>query len=364
MRSPPRVAVTLEQCWHRVPGGTATATLRAVSALVARGHIDLVGVAARHRRPPPAAFAPSIAVKQLPLPRAALYESWHRVRWPDVERATGPVDLTHATTSAIPASSSPLVVTIHDLAFVDHPEWFKPRGLRLFRRGLELTLREADLVLCPSSATIDDCRRAGFGADRLRLVPWGVDASAVAEEDVARVRRAYGLGDGKYVLSVGTLEPRKNVTALLTAFVSLDRPDLALALVGPDGWHQDQPAETEGVRRLGFVPDADLAALYAGAAVFCYPSLMEGFGLPVLEAMAQGTPVVTSDRSSTAEVAGDAALTVDPTSPAAIAAALTKVIDDDGLAAELADAGRARALTFTWDRCAALHEECYAEVAR
>jgi glycosyltransferase involved in cell wall biosynthesis len=338
--------------------------LRSVATLAERGNVELVGVAARHRRPPPSELVPAIPVRHLPLPRLALYESWHRLRRPRVERATGPVDVSHATTLAIAASRSPLVVTVHDLAFVDHPEWFKPLGMHLFRRGLELARREARLVLCPSTATIDDCLRAGFEEQRLRLVPWGVDRWDIPSAEVERTCRAYGLAGRRYVLSVGTLEPRKNLSTLLRAFGALGRDDVVLAVVGPDGWNNTELPTPPGLRRLGYVPEQDLRALYTGAAAFCYPSLMEGFGLPVLEAMAQGTPVVTSDRSATAEVAAGAALAVDPTSPSAIAEALRKVVDDTDLAAELSTAGLARAAELTWERSAALHEEAYAEVAR
>src|SRR3954467_11988312 len=115
-----RVAVTLEQCWHAVPGGTAWSTLELVRALDCREDVELVGVAARHRRPPPTQWTPPIAVRQLPLPRDVLYETWHAplVRWPRVERATGPVDVVHATAVAFPAARAPVVVTIHDLAFL------------------------------------------------------------------------------------------------------------------------------------------------------------------------------------------------------------------------------------------------------
>jgi glycosyltransferase involved in cell wall biosynthesis len=324
--------------------------------------VSLVGVAAKHRHAPDPAFRPAIDVRQLPLPRSVLYESWHRFRWPAVERATGPVDVTHATTSAIPATDAPLVATVHDLAFLEHPEWFTPRGLRLFRVGLRLARTRARLVLCPSGTTADACRRAGFDERVLRIVPWGVDLGVAGSEEVERVRRAYRL-EGPYILSVGTHEPRKNIAALERAFSELGRDDLTLALVGPEGWHQEErPSSGDGVRRLGFVPSDDLQGLYRGAAAFCYPSLLEGFGLPVLEAMAQGTPVVTSALGATAELAGSAALTVEP-SPGPIAVALRRLLDDPGLAAELREAGPERARDYAWSRCAELHEAAYVEAA-
>jgi glycosyltransferase involved in cell wall biosynthesis len=218
-----------------------------------------------------------------------------------VQVATGPVDLIHATTLAIPPKSAPLVVTIHDLAFLESPEHFTDRGNRFFNRGLELALRDADVVVCPSEATAADCRTNGFVAERIRVVPWGVATEAATDEDIARVRAHFEL-DGPFVLWTGTVEPRKNLPGLVEAFLSMDT-DMRLVLAGPDGWNEDLAGlvrrAPSRITPLGFVDRSDLDALYAAAEVFCYPSLAEGFGLPVLEAMAQGTPVVTSRGTST-----------------------------------------------------------------
>lgn len=354
----PRVAVTLEQCWHAVPGGTATSAIAATAALDHRDDVALVGVSARHGGLPPAPFAPPIATEALRLPRLALYESWHMLRRPPVEAATGPVDAIWVTGGAVPPRSAPMVVTVHDLAFVHRPEHFTAKGRRFFRQATECARRDADLVLCPSQATADDCADHGFAADRLRVVPWGVDQRRAGPDEVAAVTGRHGL-DRPYVLSVGTAEPRKNLAAVFGAFSRLRRDDVDLVVVGPDGWGEDLRAlagavPRERVRLLGFVPADDLPGLYGGAAAFCYPSLLEGFGLPVLEAMAQGAPVVTSAGTSTAEVAGDAARLVEPTDHDAVAAALAELLDDPGAARRLGDAARARAETFTWDRTAAL----------
>lgn len=360
----PRVAVTLEQCWHRVPGGTAVATLEQVRAVAERCDVDLVGVSARHRRPAPEPFRPPIEVAALPLPRRALYEAWHRLGRPPVELATGPVEVIHATAVAVPPRTAPLVVTIHDLAFLADATQATAHGNRFFRRGFELARRRADLVLCPSQATMAECVAAGFDAAKLRLVPWGVHRRPVAAADAARVRRAHRL-DRPYVLFTGTVEPRKNLAALVEGFATIERRDVELVLVGPAGWNEDLAARLaplgDRARPLGFVPTTDLDALYAGASAFCYPSLREGFGLPVLEAMAQGAPVVTSAGTATEEVAGDAGLLVDPHDPATITAALDLVLGDPGLAADLADRGRQRAAGFTWTRTAERTVAAYAE---
>lgn len=364
-----RVAVTVEQSWHRVPGGTATSALRTLEALRARGGIELIGVAARHREPAPAELAPPIPVRHLPLPRPALYEAWHALRWPAVERATGPVDVVHGTAVAVPPTDAPLVMTIHDLAFLADPTQPTKHGLRFFRRGTELARRYARLVLVPSEATAEECRAAGFDPGRLRLVPWGVDATRADEAAVADALGRHGIA-GPYVLFVGTFEPRKNLGRLLEGARALAGRGVELVLVGPDGWNEDVgpkvvALEDAGVpvRRLGFLAPGDLAPLYAGARAFCFPSLREGFGMPVLEAMAQATPVVTSAGTATEEAAGGAALLVDPLDADAIGAALVRVLDDEVLAADLAERGRAHATSMTWARTAELTAAAYAEAA-
>lgn len=344
-----RVAVTLEQLWHRVPGGTARATLDAVAAVAARGDVEQIGVSARHPGPPPGEWEPAIEVRALPLPRLLLYDAWQRLRHPVVERATGPVDLVHATAHVASASRAPWVATVHDLHFLHEPGHFTRRGVSVFTRFLELTRAEAAMVLCPSDATRADCEAAGIDPGRLRVVPWATASTSASEEEIARVRAAYGL-DRPFVFFSGTVEPRKNLGRLLEAFERLGPVDADLVLSGPEGWREDLP-ETRA-RRLGFVPRADLDALYAAADVVCYPSLREGFGLPVLEAMVQGAAVVTSATTSTAEVAGDAAVLVDPLDVDDIAGALDRLLRDPTERARLGTVARERAAGFTWVRTA------------
>ncbi len=356
-----RVAITLEQCWHRVPGGTAVAALESVAALGAHDDLELVGVAARHRALPPEPWRPSIPVRSLPLPRVAMYEAWHRLRRPVVEQATGEVDVVHATSPAIAASRAPLMVTVHDLAYLRHPDHATRQSF--FTRSLELTRRHADLVMCPSQASADDCSANGIAEDRLRVVPWGVGGPVATPAEVTGVRYRYGLPD-RYVLWVGTEEPRKNLRRLVRAFERLAPRSVALVLVGPEGWGEpvDDLRSRVELHRLGFVPDDDLRSLYAGAAVFCYPSLSEGFGLPVLEAMYQGAPVVTSTDTATAEVAGRTGLLVDPESIDQIADALGGLLEDEPAAKALGRTGQERAATYTWERTAALIADLYREL--
>ena len=361
-----RVAVTLEQCWHSVPGGTARAAIEQVRSIDERGDVELIGVSARHRHDPPEPWVPPVPVSRLNVPRLLMYEGWHHLGWPHIEDATGPVDLIHATGVAVPPRTVPLVVTLHDLAVLHDPSTFTRRGVSFMRRAIDLTRERADLVLCSSQATLDDCVANGFDPGRLRLVPLGVGNEAVSAADVARVRAHYDLPD-RYVVFVGTREPRKNLAGLLAAYERLDRSDeVGLVLVGPTGWgeHGADRDDVVGVTSLGFVPPDDLGALYAGAAVSCYPSLLEGFGLPVLEAMAQGTPVVTSSGTATEElVAEGGGVAVDPRSADAIASAIAGLLDDAAGAAAMGEQGRRIAGTYTWERTARLTVDAYREAA-
>lgn len=368
MATSSRVAITLEQCWHDVPGGTATSALQSIRALQVHTSLDLVGVSARHRHEPAPAFRPTIPVRALPLPRPLLYEAWHRLRRPAVERATGPVDVIHVTGMAMPPKSAPMVVTVHDLAFLHDPGHFTSRGVRFFHRSIELARRDADVVVCPSQATLDDCAAHGFAADRLRLVPWGLDAEPASDDEVSAVRAAFAL-ERPYIFWNGTIEPRKNLRTLLDAFGRLSSSegvDVDLVISGPEGWN-DELAALEAragarVRRIGFVSADQLRALHAGAVAFCFPSLREGFGLPVLEAMRQGTPVVTSRGTATAEVLGpdgEAGYLVDPLDAAAIAAALLRIVEDPDRARSLGDAARRRSAQFSWAETASLLEQAY-----
>jgi glycosyltransferase involved in cell wall biosynthesis len=236
----------------------------------------------------------------LPIGGPLLVESWLRLGWPKVESVVDNADIVHSTTIIPPATSLPLVVTIHDLAFLRHPDFFTARGNKVFRRSLDIMLNKADMVLCSSQATLEDCVTAGFNSDRLRHVPLGVRAQTITDEDRSRVRATYDLPE-QFVLFVGTLEPRKNLTRLIAALGSLrDAPPLVV--VGMAGWGDEAPSTAHDVRFTGFVPAHDLPALYEACTVFAFPSILEGYGLPVIEAMAHGAAVVTSRGTSTEDL--------------------------------------------------------------
>ena len=294
----------------------------------------------------------------LPIARPWLYETWNRFEWPRVDALIGPVDVCHSTIAIPAASAPPHVVTVHDVAFVHTPDRFTKHGVRVMRAGLD-RCRTADLVMCPTMATAHDLAEQGFDPQRIRVVPWGVERTRVTDSAVSSVRLRLDLPE-RFVLFVGTIEPRKNLPRLADAVASLDDP-LPLVVAGADGWGDVEVTDAADVRFLGFVSHGDLPALYAAAEVFAYPSLKEGFGMPILEAMAAGTPVVTSRGGATEEAAGGAAMLVDPNDPASIAGGLVAAMADRTRLVEL---GRERTADATWDRTADLTVDAYREVAR
>ena len=252
---PLRVGYTVEQCWHPVPGGTAVAALRVARELEGRGDVELSYVAGRHPHPPQPEFRPTGSVAALPLARPLLYEAWNRLNWPKVESVTGLVDVVHATGLVPAATNGPLVVTVHDLAFLHQPEHFSRQGVRTMTKSIEVIRRRADLVICSSEATRGDAVEAGLDPDRLRVVLLGVDPVEVMSSSVERLRRNYELPE-RFVLFVGTVEPRKNLARLARAMEGRPEP---LVIAGADGWGEGQPTG-DGIHFLGFVPGRDLPA--------------------------------------------------------------------------------------------------------
>ena len=273
------------------------------------------------------------------------------------------MDVVHATGGVVPPPGrAALVVTVHDLAFLHRPEHFSRHGVAFMTRGFDLARTGADVILVPSQVTADDCVAHGVDADRLVVVPWGVTPVSVTEADRARVRAAHGLPDS-FVLWVGSAEPRKNLHSLVEAVRRVDG-DVPLVLAGPEGWgiDLDEIVAPTHVRHIGEVLAADLPVLFDLATVFALPSLLEGFGMPVLEAMAQGTAVVTSAGTSTEEIVGDDGVVVDPADIDALSAAIGGLLADDVRRAQVAAAGRRRAAAMTWDRTAELTEAAYERV--
>ncbi len=311
---------------------------------------------------PPTDLPSAAEARYLPWPQRLLWTLWAAPR--DLRRR--PVDVYHAVTGfEVPPAPGPrYVATVHDLVPLRFPRLVPWRHRWAVRCLLPGALRRAARVIAVSAATRAELlARYPLPPDKVRVVPEAAPPGfgPPPAEAVAALRARYGLTD-PYVLFVGLLEPKKNLPALLEAVARLRRRGgwgtATLVLAGARGWGPGDLRETverrglgEAVRILGPVPDTDLPALYAGATVFVFPSLWEGFGLPVLEAMAVGTPVVAARRGALPEVAGDAAVLVEP-EPDPLGDALGTVLADRRLRERLREAGLARARAFSWERTA------------
>jgi glycosyltransferase involved in cell wall biosynthesis len=284
-------------------------------------------------------------------------------------------DVYHSPNYIVPvALRCPIVVTVHDMLFLDR-RLQRLRSHLYLRTLTAIAVRKADRVICVSQHTLDDFRdRFPDVAPRARLVTEGVNHRFQPSDPdtVERFRAAHNLPE-RYMLFVGTFEPRKNLTRLIAAYERAvylsDAPD-HLVLCGGRGWKNadvfariDDSRLRERIHVLGYVPDADLPAAYTGCSLFVYPSLAEGFGLPPVEAMACGAPVVTSDAASLPEAVGDAALLFDPLDIGSIADRLAQVVSDEPLRRTLVAAGFVRAAELSWDMAAAQTRAVYEEVA-
>lgn len=303
----------------------------------------------------------SVTRRRIPFTRRRLDQLWFRARLPiPIELFAGRSDIVYSPDFTAPPTwgCQPRMVTVHDLAFMIVPD-FAPAGLRAFLGAtVPRQARKAALIAVVSETTRNDVmERLGVEEDRIVLVRNGVDERFFGAPPLQRNRRDQLGIPARYLLTVGTLEPRKNHLTLFKAMEALrGRVDLPLVIAGGTGWEYDDiVAEanrlqgTGDVIRLDYVPDWDLPGLYAGAAAVIYPSWYEGFGLPVLEALASGAPVVSSNAPALVEVGGVETITVDPGSAEAFAAAIERALESD-MATPLAAAGRiARARTFGWD---------------
>ena len=270
--------------------------------------------------------------------------AWSVLGRPPVEWFVGPLEAFHFSDWMYPPQRAGVrATTIHDLVPLRFPDWVEPATVRIHGRKYANASRTCDRVFVNSRFT------AGEVVELLRVPEERVVVACPGIDPRFRPNgEAADLG-GPYVLGVSTLEPRKNVPALVAAFSLLRRrrPELTLALVGPPGWEK-RPLKAEGVRLLGFVPDEELARLYRGAATFAYPSRFEGFGIPVAEALASGTPAVVSSHPSLDEASGDAALRADPDDAEAFAETLELALEPS---AGQRERGLAHAARFTWHAC-------------
>ncbi len=288
---------------------------------------------------------------------------WEQAIWP-FELARNKYSLVHSLAFVSPLLNRvPSIVTVYDLSFILYPEYFRPLNRMYLKWGTRMSVARARRVIAISESTRGDLvRLMGIPAQKIDVVPPGVEAEffgARSSEWLYEFKRARGLPD-HFLLYLGTLEPRKNIPTLVRAFMrARNRYNLPhqLVLAGGRGWKDQEITQVleeagSAVIRPGFVPQAELPDWYRAADAFIYPSRYEGFGMPVLEALAVGTPVITSNCSSLPEAIGDAGIMVDPSDQDALAEAIVQVLTNQALREELAERGPLRARTFTWERAA------------
>lgn len=372
-----KVAFHVDQLWFSAPGGIGTYVRELAPALMAEdptlGMMPFRTARMAGDGPPATWVRRMPEIVQVPGTIRALYPRWALTGRPALPRALATGDVVHATNPAAVAPArrgQRLVVTVHDLAFLRFPSMFPRNWRMLYRAGLRAVARRAEAVLVPSAFTADEVRaHSKIDPARVHVTPLasalGSEPSADIDVVLERLRVPR-----PYVLSVGTLEPRKNQARLVRAYRRLAAEGLphALVLSGPDGWLDDELRRELGVESPGRVvrtrglSEADLDAAYRGADAFAYVSLYEGFGLPVVEALARGVPTVAANGSSIPEVAGDAALLVDPLDEEAIAAGLRAVLDGEGVAEDLRERGPQRAEAFSWSATASATLRVYRHV--
>ncbi|MFN3929751.1 MAG: glycosyltransferase family 4 protein, partial [Thermoflexus sp.] len=311
-----------------------------------------------------------VRLRAAPLPERGMVWLWHRLRIPfPLEALTGPADLVYSPDFLLPPTlpGRRTLLTVHDLSFEIMPETLPEPLVAYLQRNVPRAVRRATHILADSESTRQDLIRLwGVPPERITVLYSGVDPRFRPIEDPeehARVRARYGLGSWPFLLTVGTVQPRKNYPRLIEAFAALVRegvfPEGRLVIVGEEGWKAEGTFEAvrrsgvaERIHWLGFVADEDLPVLYSMAAAFVLVSRYEGFGLPALEAMACGAPVVVSRTSSLPEVVGDAGVQVDPESVEEIARGLRAVLTDSERRSALRAAGLERARRFTWEAAA------------
>ena len=311
---------------------------------------------------------------RLPVDRPPVRIAWEQTVLP-VELVREGADLLHALGFVSPVAwRGKSVVTVYDLSFLRFPEVYNRANRMYLSTFTPPSLRRADRVITISEdARRDVVELCGVAPERVTSILLAADERfrPAPPEAVAAFRRRQGLAE-RFVLYQGTLQPRKNVETLVRAYALLrsqGSDDHQLVLAGPRGWQYEPIFELtqrlgleDSVRFPGFVPDDDLPLWYSSAAVFAFPSRYEGFGLPLLEAMACGAPVVSSNASSLPEVVGDAGLMVDPSDVEGLCSALRQILEDEPLRQALSVTGRARARTFSWRRVAAETVQVYREV--
>jgi glycosyltransferase involved in cell wall biosynthesis len=369
-----KVALQIDQLFLNAPGGIGTYIRNLVPAMSAGDpSLETTLFHARFDSPePPERWVRDYPTIQLRGTMRSLYPRWDVLGRPPLPPPLAASDVVHVTNHAgvAPAGDGrSLVVTVHDLAFDVLPAAFPPRWRLVYRLGLRAAVRRADAIVTPSRNTAEDLlSRTGVDPRKLHVVPLAASLPAGtldAEDVLSRLKIR-----GPYILFVGTLEPRKNLVRLVRAYrrVAAEGFPHALVLAGPLGWHHEalmRELALQGPGEIvmtGEISADELDAVFRAADVFAYPSLYEGFGLPVLEALVRGIPTVASHTSAVPEVSGDAAIGVDPRSVRSIAQAIGSLVSDVGLADRLAARARAQAERFSWDETARLTLQVYERV--
>jgi glycosyltransferase involved in cell wall biosynthesis len=328
--------------------------------------------------PDPVPAGENIRYHQAPLNERWLYRLWYRLRLPlPVQLLTGSLDLFHSPDFVLPPvrGGIPTILTVHDLSFVHFPDTFTPALVNYLNKVVPWSVERATHILADSQATKDDLMNIWqVGAEKVTVLYSGVSGRfrpVTDKKQLAAVRQKYGLGSAPFLVSVSTLQPRKNFQMLIRAFkpVAEQQPH-NLVIAGGKGWlYEEMLAEVEKqglagrVKFIGFVADSDLPALYSEAALMVFPSLYEGFGLPLLEAMACGVPVLSSNSSCLPEVVGEAAVQLSPTDQEAWSQMMNGLLADSGRRARMVAAGFLQARKFTWKKAAVQLLGIYRELA-
>ncbi len=299
----------------------------------------------------------NVVCKFISLPQSVGNFLWNKLHIFNLDSIIGKVDIFYSSDWIQPPINAKKITTVHDLVIYKYPETSHPDIVNTQKRRLYWVKKECDLVISDSEASkkdmVDILR---FDPNKVEVIYPGIDKIFIPSnnDDITRVKQKYGLFD-EYILFVGTMEPRKNLQKTIQAFekllnnplISSRKKPLQMVITGNTGWG-DMPKMSRFIHNLGLIPRNDLPAIYSGASMFVYPSLYEGFGLPVVEAMSCGCPVITSDRGSLKEITSDSAIFVDPQDEDDIAIKMTKIIIDNNLRQSLIKKGLLNAARFNW----------------
>lgn len=286
---------------------------------------------------------------------------WNNIHAFPIENFIGKIDVLHTSDFTNPPTKAKKITTIHDLTPLIFPQYHLPHIVNNFKINFKLIEKECDFILAVSNQTKTDIQKfTQIPEEKIQVIYEAVDSQFKPTNDqdkIIEVKKRYGI-TRDYILSVGTKEPRKNIDKLIKAFFQLNL-DIQLVLVGKSGWLNSLNSKNKNIIETGFIEDEDLPILYSSASVFTYPSLYEGFGLPVLEAMSCGAPVIISNNSSLPEVVGKAGILINPNSTQEIKEALEKVLTNKKLQKELSQKSQVQAQKFNWQKTAKETLEIY-----